>query len=216
MNRLSDRLQIIAKMVSPGRRVADVGTDHAYVPIELVGSGKCPYALAMDIKKGPLEAAAGHISEEGLGSRIECRLSDGLEQYTCGEADSFIIAGMGGELIVRILADGIGKLADGNELVLCPHTHVREVREFLCGNGFEITDEEMVCEDGKFYSVIQCVFHSDRRQYILNDTELDFGRILIQKKHPVLIKYLDKEEKKFEDIGRYLERISETKKLITE
>mgnify|MGYP000340951270 CR=1 FL=1 len=100
---LSKRLRAVAELVSPGYRVADIGTDHAYVPIWLVKEGKAPYALAMDVNEGPLQRADEHIREYGLENQIRTRRSDGLKELNPYEADSMIAAGMGGALIIQIL-----------------------------------------------------------------------------------------------------------------
>ena len=102
---LSKRLQTVAAAVTPGHRIADVGTDHGYVPIYLVKNGLCPSACAMDVNKGPLARAAEHIGQEGLSDKIATRLSDGLAGLAPDETDTVVIAGMGGELILRIVPD---------------------------------------------------------------------------------------------------------------
>ena len=103
---ISERLRTVAGMVSPGCRLADVGTDHAYIPIYLMQNGVIPQAVAMDINQGPLLRATENIRRYGLTGRIETRLSDGLEKLQAGEADTILIAGMGGLLMVRILETG--------------------------------------------------------------------------------------------------------------
>ena len=103
---LSKRLAAIAGLVTEGAAIADVGTDHGYVPIYLAETGKCERVIAMDVNSGPLERALGHIREHGLEQRIETRLSDGLKGLNAREADTMIAAGMGGGLIIRILSEG--------------------------------------------------------------------------------------------------------------
>ena len=103
---LSIRMQAVADLVSDGMRIADIGTDHGFVPIALVSAGRCPYAVAADVRRGPLSHAAENIRKYGLSEVIETRLSDGLEKIKPGEADSIIIAGMGGMLMIRILEEG--------------------------------------------------------------------------------------------------------------
>lgn len=104
--KLSKRMQAVAAMVSPGNVLADIGTDHGYVPIALVQEHVIPRAIAMDINEGPLERATAHIREYHLESLIETRRSNGVEMLREGEADSILIAGMGGELIIGILTAG--------------------------------------------------------------------------------------------------------------
>ena len=103
---LDQRLLTVARLVRQGAYLADIGTDHGYVPIWLVQKGVCPSALAMDVRKGPLERAEEHVEEVGLSGKIELRLSDGLAKLKAGEADTVVIAGMGGPLMERILTDG--------------------------------------------------------------------------------------------------------------
>lgn len=104
--RLSVRMSALADMVTPGSRLADVGCDHGYIPIYLCRTGRIPSAIAMDIHEGPLERARQHIEECGLSDRIQTRLSDGLEKLGGDEADTVLIAGMGGCLMCRILIAG--------------------------------------------------------------------------------------------------------------
>lgn len=160
-NSLSVRLRAIADLVEPGSRVADIGTDHAYLPIELVRSGKAAHALAMDIRKGPLSSAREHVEAAGLTQQIELRLSDGLAQMRSGEADTVIIAGMGGDLVIRILTEGADRLAGIDTLILSPHTRIREVRALLPETGFCVDREEMVCDAGKYYVIIRAVRQTD-------------------------------------------------------
>ena len=107
LHHLSQRLKLIAAFVPQDSRIADIGTDHGFVPIYLAKQGRIKSALAMDVRKGPLERAAVHIKEAAVSDiPIETRLSDGLQKLKPGEADTVIVAGMGGELELRILRDG--------------------------------------------------------------------------------------------------------------
>ena len=171
---LSLRLSAIAGLVTRGNRLVDVGCDHGYLPVSLYLDGKIPGAIAMDVRKGPLSRAQEHISQYGLDAYIETRLSDGLEALKPGEGDTLVIAGMGGPLMERILTDGA------------------EVRESFREM---ITEEEMVLEDGKFYPMMK-VIHGEK-MHISEDTPytLDewFGGMLLERKHPVLREYLERE-----------------------
>ena len=157
--KLSKRLERIASFVQPGSRVADIGTDHGYVPIWLVQKGVCPSALAMDVRKGPLERAEEHVEEVGLSGKIELRLSDGLAKLKAGEADTVVIAGMGGKLTCRILEQGRHvweNWSEGKErLILSPQSEQDEVRHFLEEQGFLILREAMLTDEGKYYIVIE-------------------------------------------------------------
>ena len=103
---LSRRLQAVADLVTAGYKAADIGTDHAYIPIFLVKNGRIPCAIAADVNEGPLERARMHVKENGLEDRIELRISDGFVSFKPGETESAVIAGMGGRLMMRILSEG--------------------------------------------------------------------------------------------------------------
>ena len=102
--KLDERLSLCAQMVRDGAAVADIGTDHAYLPVYLVECGKIHKAIAADVREGPLENAKGNISKNGFDQQIKTVLSDGLEKISPDEADDIVIAGMGGELIIRIIS----------------------------------------------------------------------------------------------------------------
>ena len=154
---LSKRLRTVASMVTPGMRVCDVGCDHGFVSIWLVEQQVSPSVLAMDVREGPLGAAARHVAGHRLESRIETRLSDGLHNYEAGEADSLICAGMGGRLMMRILWEEKHKTDSFRELILQPQSELEEFRRWLRERGMRITDEKMVEEDGKFYPMMRAV-----------------------------------------------------------
>lgn len=204
---ISERLRAVSGMITSGYRLADVGTDHGYIPIELVLSEKIPSAIAMDVNRGPLERARAHIGAYGLEDRISTRLSDGLEKLAPGEADSVLIAGMGGMLTVRILRNGMDVLEQVKELVLQPQSDIREVRRFLLEEGFVIADEDMVEEDGKFYPMMRAV--PGRRGLseaeAANELQLLYGPQLLCKKHPVLLRYLRHERGLLERVREKLE-----------
>jgi len=146
---LSKRLRMNASFVTPGNRLADVGTDHGYIPIALCLEGVIPSALAMDVNPGPLERAKEHIQQFDLETDIHTRLSDGVQALCPGEADSVLIAGMGGALTVKILEAGEKVLASVKELILQPQSEIDKVRSYLLTHGYVIAGEKMVYEDGK-------------------------------------------------------------------
>lgn len=184
---LSKRLTAVAALVTPGGRLADVGTDHGYIPIYLAKKGMISHAVAMDINKGPLLRAQDHIFREHLEEKIETRRSDGLKELSPGEADTAVIAGMGGALTVSILGEG-GRILDGlKELILQPQSEIAKVRYWLEENGWQITDEDMVEEDGKYYPMMKAV---PGKMHRLSETEACYGPILLEKKHPCLLQYL--------------------------
>ncbi len=156
--RMSQRLLCVAGMLGEGagdgcrfKRTADVGCDHGYVSIYLVQHGISEGAIAMDVRKGPLAMAAGNIAECGLGEAIETRLSDGLLELSEGEADSLVIAGMGGKLMMSILdrkdLAGLGI----RYAILQPQSDIELFRGYLRDKGYVIENEKIVFEDGKYY-----------------------------------------------------------------
>ena len=186
---LSARLEAVAKMVTKGNRVCDVGCDHGYISIYLIQNNISPYVYAMDVNKGPLERAKEHIKMYGLSDRIETILSDGLVSLKERDADAMVCAGMGGRLVIKILTEGMEQVLKMKELVLQPQSEIHLVRSFLREQGFFIDKEDMVFEDGKYYPMIHVLVHPDK-QNEENSLFDKFGPDLLMKKHPVLFEYL--------------------------
>ncbi|MDE6748035.1 MAG: class I SAM-dependent methyltransferase [Lachnospiraceae bacterium] len=204
---LSDRLQAIADMVTVGNRVCDVGCDHGFVPIYLIGQGISPKVIAMDVNEGPIKRAIEHIQEYGAGAYIETRLSDGLRSFREGEADSLICAGMGGRLMMRILQEDEAKTASFKEMILQPQSELQQFRCFLRCQGYLIVEENMIEEDGKFYPIMKAVKGEKEDQNELiwwQQMEDRYGAILLQKKSIVLYRYLEKEKRTYEEILKKL------------
>lgn len=204
---ISKRLEAVAGMVTSGYTVADIGTDHAYIPIYLVENEKSNRVIAMDINKGPLLRAKDHIRQHQLCGCIDTRLSDGLDALAPDEAESIIIAGMGGPLTVRILENGRSKLGACKELILQPQSEIRSVRAYLEQSEYRIVREEMVLEDGKYYPMMRAVKEAEqRKEETYTDGELRYGRYLLREKHPVLQQFLQHE---LELNGRILSALKE-------
>lgn len=212
---LSKRLETIAGAVTPGHIVADIGTDHGYVPIYLLKKGISPGAFAMDVNPGPLDRAREHIKREKLEDYISVLLSDGLDRLSTDETDTVVIAGMGGELICRILKDAPEFLRAGKEFILQPQSEWFKVRRFLYEHEYEILKEWFLKEDGKYYVVIKavpetaaiyseesCLSENKTGMYSVwipdPDMEICFryGRNLMLEKDHVLCEYLMKEYRK--------------------
>jgi len=149
---LTPRLENIASHVT-GATAADIGTDHAYVPIELVREGRCTYVIASDIKPGPAAIARENVKKYMCADRIEVRTGPGLSVIDIGETEDIIIAGMGGILIRDIIAADIEK-AKAARLVLQPMNSQYELRHYLIENGFNITEEDISVEGFKVYNLI--------------------------------------------------------------
>ncbi len=172
--RLTRRLTAAFELIRASRAVADIGTDHAYLPIALVAEGRCTKAYASDIGKGPLERAAANIAELGLSDRIETVLTDGAAWFD-GVADEFVIAGMGGELIYRIISDAPFLKSKDIHMVLQPMTKVPFLRGALLRDGFYIEREKLVKEDGKIYTVMSVFYDGITREP--NELELLTGSV---------------------------------------
>ena len=156
MKSLGNRLQAAADYVQPGGIVADIGTDHGYLPIWLVKTGRAQAAFAADINPGPLKAAADNICAEGLENQIQTALTDGLDNLPLSEITDIVIAGMGGMLIAEILKRHL-PLA-GKNLILQPMTQAPFLRSWLGRNGLSILSETPAEAGGKMYTVIQAQY----------------------------------------------------------
>ncbi|MGN0478205.1 MAG: class I SAM-dependent methyltransferase [Hominenteromicrobium sp.] len=160
---LGARLRMCADFVRPGARLADIGTDHGYIPIALLQSGKVPFAVASDINPGPLKSAEQHAAQYAAADRMRFVLCDGLHGVEPSEADDIVIAGMGGELILRIIGETPWLCTPEKHLVLQPMTTAAQLRTGLLERGFEIEREEAVYDEKKIYSVLS-VFYTGVRQ----------------------------------------------------
>lgn len=189
--KLSDRLTMVASFVKEGSNIADIGTDHGYVPIYLAENGRIGHGLAMDVRTGPLTRAREHIRQHNLEKVIETRLSDGVEKLEPGEADTVIVAGMGGELVIHILEDGKRLWDQVEHWILSPQSELDKVRRFLAEHGFSIEKEQMLFEEGKYYTVMDV---SRGEMGTLKPWECLYGPCLIREKHPVLREFLEKEQ----------------------
>ena len=201
---LPKRLETIIERIPASGCIADIGCDHAYVAIETVRRGKAARALACDVRKGPLQQAAEHILCAGLAGKIETRLSDGLEKVAPGEADSVIIAGMGGPLMERILQ---GRLTDFGHFVLSPQSEIPHFRRFLLAEGMQIDEETMLIDEGKYYVIFNVSQRADASSDPMYVTEEDFlyGGPLLRRLDPVLKSFLEKEKTRYEGILRQVD-----------
>lgn len=172
---LDIRLMQVAAFVRQGSRLADIGTDHARLPVELIRRGVCTYAIASDVKDGPVAAATRTVGEAQLADKIDIRLGDGLQTVEPDEVDDIVIAGMGGETIAMILA-AAPWVQDGQyRLVLQPMTRAEKLRRYLWENGFDIVTEAVV-QDGKhWYTVIHAVFSGNA--FVPDEFLCHIGRI---------------------------------------
>lgn len=191
MIQLSYRLKTVANLVGSRGRVADVGCDHAYISIYLIQSHLAVKVIAMDVNKGPLERAKDNISRCGLEGKIETRLSDGALKLQQGEVETLLIAGMGGALTIKILSDSSSTVTACKELVLQPQSEILLVRKYIRSIGFTIEKEEMLVDEGKYYTAMRCI----KENVLLEETREVFdryGKYLLESKNQVLKEYLNK------------------------
>lgn len=185
-SQLDNRLRLCADFVRNNAKLADIGTDHAYLPVWLCRIGRCPCAIAADINPEPLKRGAQTIREAGLCDVVTTRLSNGLEQIRENEADDIVIAGMGGELIARIMADCTFAKDSSKHFILQPMTKSEELIKWLCKNGYEILEQDCCVAANKCYTVLLVAYcgeiaEKDESYYYIgklspqtNETHLQF------------------------------------------
>ena len=202
---ISDRLGQIASLITKNGSVADIGTDHGYLPIYLVKTGKAQKVIACDLRNKPLEKAVKNASDANVSDRIDFRLSDGLEALEAGEAETLVICGMGGFAIQKILKKGLdlGKILKGTDCVLSPHTDRESLSLFLYENGFKIDKEILLHEKAAYYILWKCTFDGVRREG--SPADHAYGSLLLERKEPELKSYLLREEELLLRVLRELE-----------
>lgn len=194
---LSKRLQMVADQVLSGGVLADIGCDHGFTSIYLVSQGRIRKAIAMDVREGPLQRAAAHVTESGLENQIELRLSDGTDRLQPGEADTILISGMGGALMEQILRAHPEVTKAVQELILSPQSEVYRVRTCLHEMGFRIAREDMTLDMGKYYVVLRAV---PGEEHDYHSFEYTYGKDLIQQRHPVFRQYMQSEKHRVAEI----------------
>lgn len=205
--KLSDRMRAVANLAE-GKVVADIGCDHGYISMHLVQNG-FKKAVAMDLREGPLQMARTNVRDYGLEESIDIRLSDGFDGLLPGEADCAVIAGMGGILITDILKRGRIHTDNKITLVLQPQSDLDMVRGYLQEISYEIADEVMVLDEGKFYTAMKAVPAEHPVEYTA--TELKYGPVLIRRKDRTLKSYLTNEREKICELIGSMEHINSDK-----
>lgn len=200
---ITARLQSIIDYAH-GRVIADVGTDHAFIPIELICTERAEKVIASDIRRGPLDSAMRNINAAGMGDKIETRLGSGLSVLKSGEADMIIVAGMGGEMIEKIIKED-ENTARASELILQPMNSQYELRKFLIGSGFTIKDEEIAVEGFKVYNIM--LVESGRQEEFERDIYYHVPPYL--KAHKNFDKLYEKKLREFNKVISGLERSGE-------
>ncbi|HHT66307.1 MAG: tRNA (adenine(22)-N(1))-methyltransferase [Caldicoprobacterales bacterium] len=202
---LSARLQAIADLVPISHTLADIGTDHGYIPFYLIRQNRIQYAIAADISEGSLNKARELIRQQNLEHCMETRLGDGLSVLSPGEANTILIAGMGGALIREILEQGDAAARSASTLILQPMIGQQELRKWLLNNGYAITDEELAKEGRRIYEIIVAVSDQTAAGYE-KEVFYDVGWKLIEKKHPLLKEWMQGKIHGLEEIMDNLEK----------
>lgn len=203
--KIAERLKVTADKVKPGSFAADIGTDHAYIPIYIIKTGICDKAIATDVRTGPLERAKTNVRMYGLENNIELKQGWGLEPVYYDNIDCAILAGMGGYLICNILMRCRQKADKIDYFVLQPMQFTGVIRKYLYCNGFRIYDESLVKENNKIFEIIAAEHGHDN---IDNEIYYDIGKSLIDKKDPLLGEFI---QKKMDEINCILEKINPAK-----
>ena len=204
---LSKRLATVASFVEQGTTLADIGSDHAYLPCYLVKAGKIPKAIAGEVVKGPFESAVRNVRKKGLADKITVRLGNGLEViHESDGVDTITIAGMGGPLIASILNDGKEKLHNVKRIITQPNIHALSIREWALQNGWKIVDEQILKEDNKIYEIIVL----EKGQGTYNELEMMVGPYLLERKSDIFIEKWKRESDEWKRVLSFLENADET------
>lgn len=192
---ISKRLELVASFVPQGAVLLDVGSDHAYLPIELVEKGKIERAIAGEVVEGPYQSAVKNVESHGLKEKIQVRLANGLAAFEEEDQVTVItIAGMGGRLIATILEEGLDKLSNIQRLILQPNNREDDLRIWLQDNGFQIVAESILEEAGKFYEILVV----EAGQMELSASDVRFGPFLSKEVSPVFVQKWQREAAKLE------------------
>ena len=211
---ISKRLELVASFVPQGTILLDVGSDHAYLPIELVERGQIEGAIAGEVVEGPYQSAVKNVEAHGLKEKIQVRLANGLAAFEETDQVSVItIAGMGGRLIARILEEGLYKLANVGRLILQPNNREDDLRIWLQDNGFQIVAESILEEAGKFYEILVV----EVGQMKLSASDVRFGPFLSKEVSPVFVQKWQKEAEKLEfALGQIPEKNLEERQVLVD
>ncbi len=204
--KLSNRLMEAASLVTEGSRFADIGTDHAYVPLYLLEKKIISSAIALDIGKGPLAIAKEHIAAMGYADQIETRLSDGAEKLQVGEVDSILICGMGGGIIRHIFEERLDVFRAVSEVILGPQSEIKELREYLSKEGFQIQEERFLKDAGKYYVFLKVSDAKGKEIEQLSKEETLYGPCLLASKNDTLMVYLKERKNHFETLKESLQK----------
>lgn len=209
--RLSKRLETVASYVPTGAILADIGSDHAYLPCYLAHKGIIKHAIAGEVVKGPFESAERQVRTEGLTDKIEVRLADGLAAVKEEDnVNTVTIAGMGGPLIVSILEKNPESLKHVTRLILQPNIHAKVIREWAMRNGWAIHEETILEEDRKIYEVLVL----QRGKMELTEVETLLGKQLLASKSDTFLAKWQREIENWERIYNSIENVEQTEDIV--
>lgn len=197
--KLTNRLLKIASLVTPNKRLADIGTDHGYIPVYLLNKNIINFAILADINKGPLENARKEVKRNKLDDKVDLRLGSGIEVLKKGEVDEIIIAGMGGILIGELLEANKEVAHEAEKLILQPMQAQEELRKYLLNNGYEILDEYLEKEDFRLYEIIVAKY-TGKNTDVEDDVYYEIGKKLLENKDELLSEFIDNKIKKYNNI----------------
>ena len=197
--KLTNRLLKIASLVSENKRLADIGTDHGYIPVYLLNEGRIDFAILGDINKGPLENARNEVKRNKLEDKVDLRLGSGIEVLKKGEVDEVIIAGMGGILIGELLEANKEVAHSVDKLILQPMQAQEELRQYLLNNGYEILDECLEKEDFRLYEIIVAKYTGENT-HLEDNIYYEVGKKLIENKDELLVEFIENKIKKYNNI----------------
>lgn len=189
--KLTDRLLKIASLVSDGKKIADIGTDHGYIPVYLLKEGKVPFAVLADVNKGPLDNAHKEVIQNNLLDKVDLRLGSGIEILEIGEVEEVIIAGMGGILISELLEAKKEVAHNVEKLILQPMQAQEELRYYLLNNGYEILEEVLVREDFRIYEIIVAKYIG-KNTIIEDEIYYEVGIKLLENKDSLFNDFIEK------------------------
>ncbi|WP_297634690.1 class I SAM-dependent methyltransferase [uncultured Clostridium sp.] len=205
---LSRRLEMILENIDECNCVLDVGTDHGYIPIEVIKRKISKKAIASDINKDPLDKAKLNSIFEGVDEEIELRLGSGLDTIKKNEVDSIVIAGMGGNLIKEILENGKNKIKEAASIILLPAQNPEVLREYLYANGYEIIKEDLCVDEDIYYELFKVRINESSKTE-LEKIYYEISPVLLRDKNPLMKEFIEEKINKYTKISNLIEDDSE-------
>lgn len=202
---ISKRIEFIMENLENVETLADIGTDHGYVPLMALERQICNKAIACDINKDPLDKARLNAILEGVGDELEFRLGGGFEPLNVNEVNEVVIAGMGGNLIRDILEDDIEKVKSVEYLILVPAQNPEVLREYLYKNNYEIIKEDLCFDEGIYYELFK-VRSAEGHATELDSIYYEISPVLLRNRNPLMKDYL---QFKLDEYNRILGFITE-------